>query len=336
VILSGDYRTVPIFAVSSSGSFPAPGDTIDQGMAMMMDEALDHLIYTRDTVDLPTVPEDILALWTGSGLDAALPPPNSCDFAASNLSWVCEEQCETPSVSPGNGGSAGITIEEVGPLLTTVWKQRNPYNYYAPYMDCDINILAERAYGKALVGCVAVTMAQIIKYWEHPVDTRFRYNEMQDDVGTLATASLMKTCGDLVNMSFGCGSTNSNKAINALKNDLGYSSNADFRDYNLAKAKSDLLLERPVYLRGCRTRLEYGLFNIYKNCHAWVADGVRTTTTSLGRNFVELHMNWGWGTGRGNGWYFDFNNDSNPNDVRNYRYSKKMGVNISKLKSLKK
>lgn len=46
----------------------------------------------------------------------------------------------------------------VGPLLSTTWDQSDPYNELCP----------QRLGQRALTGCVATSMAQVMKYWNWP------------------------------------------------------------------------------------------------------------------------------------------------------------------------
>ena len=52
---------------------------------------------------------------------------------------------------------------KIGPLCQTSWDQKWPYNYYCP----DLN-KPFASNGKAVVGCVATAVSQIMKYWGHP------------------------------------------------------------------------------------------------------------------------------------------------------------------------
>ena len=52
---------------------------------------------------------------------------------------------------------------KIGPLCPTSWDQKWPYNYYCPNLNRPF-----ASNGKAVVGCVATAMSQIMKYWEHP------------------------------------------------------------------------------------------------------------------------------------------------------------------------
>ena len=49
-------------------------------------------------------------------------------------------------------------LTEAGPLLTTSWHQRAPYNEFCPMGDG----------GRCVVGCVATATAQILRYWSRP------------------------------------------------------------------------------------------------------------------------------------------------------------------------
>ncbi|MCK5743073.1 MAG: Spi family protease inhibitor, partial [Chlorobi bacterium] len=51
-------------------------------------------------------------------------------------------------------------LGEVLPLIDTEWSQSPYYNDYCPYDSSE--------HERAVVGCVATAMAQIMKYWEYP------------------------------------------------------------------------------------------------------------------------------------------------------------------------
>ena len=63
-------------------------------------------------------------------------------------------------------GFIGSTIGQqncdvVGPLLKTHWDQEGFYNDDCPYF-----VLAGR---EGFAGCISISMAQLMKYWEHPM-----------------------------------------------------------------------------------------------------------------------------------------------------------------------
>ena len=69
--------------------------------------------------------------------------------------WVNLEK--TGKLNPAMRG------EKVGPLCKTTWDQSWPYNYYCPEQPA-----SWASNGRAVVGCVATAMSQIMKYWEYP------------------------------------------------------------------------------------------------------------------------------------------------------------------------
>jgi hypothetical protein len=83
----------------------------------------------------------------------------------------------------------------------------------------------------------------------------------------------------------------------------------------MAKIRSDLELNRPIYMSGT-SKTSVG----NDDRHAWVCDGYKTTSTKM------YHMNWGW-DGKGNGYYNLYDNTASgmriwdysvtpPNDMR--------------------
>jgi hypothetical protein len=58
-----------------------------------------------------------------------------------------------------DGGGTSRTLTVVAPMITTRWDQSAPYNDYCPDDPED---------GRALTGCVATAMAQVMKYWNYP------------------------------------------------------------------------------------------------------------------------------------------------------------------------
>ena len=115
------------------------------------------------------------------------------------------------------GKSLAEDEEEVGPLLTTQWYQRSPYNMYCP--------------SYTMTGCVATAMAQVMKYWNYPAfgegshsysdnsgygiqsadfaNTRYDWSNMPDRLTSAspaeqkhAVATLMYHCGVSVDMGY--------------------------------------------------------------------------------------------------------------------------------------
>jgi hypothetical protein len=213
-------------------------------------------------------------------------------------------------------------IIHVGPLLKTKWGQSTSnngvmcpaYNYYVTDTDNDCSCTS-----LCPVGCTAVAMGQIMKYWNNPVYLpnkvqQYDWCNMPDALNYYlppiynvnpnyekernAVARLLKDCADAANTNY-CvlGTCNSfaypNAARKALIDDFGYSSNADFRlrsshpsgNVWINYIKTDLNAGRPV--------LYTSLSNI-QNAHTFVVDGYDSDN--------KFSFNWGW-RGNHDGWY---------------------------------
>ena len=193
----------------------------------------------------------------------------------------------------------------VDTLITTKWGQGCYYNKLCPSNnDCNC--------GHCNVGCVAVAMAQVMKYWMHPVHSTYKdydWCNMPDillssstnfNIEKNAIATLMHNCGVKANMNYciflggGCQSfawpTDARKA---LVNDFGYSDNAniDRRQYYskknwIKKLKTELDNKRPV--------IYFSLNGLFGGGHAFIIDGYNSDD--------KFHINWGW-NGNDNEWY---------------------------------
>lgn len=209
--------------------------------------------------------------------------------------------------------------KNVNPLLETTWAQSDGYNNYCP-------LYSNARYsnnGRAVTGCVATAMAQIIRYHQYPnvgfgersyhhqtygilsvrFDTAYYdYSQMPTYVNAYSPAAqqhavsqLCYHCGiavkmDYENQNYTSGSgAHSNEVPTALTY-FGY-----FGSYFYGKdahndiwdslLRNDLDNSMPVFYSG---KNSYG-------GHAFVCDGYRTYNS-------KYHFNFGWG-GDGDGWY---------------------------------
>jgi len=199
----------------------------------------------------------------------------------------------------------------VFPLISTIWGQNCYYNELCP---ADA---ASSYCGHAPVGCVAVAMGQVMKYWNSPVtgtgthsytwppygvlsadfgNTTYNWSSMPNQLGNSDTdvATLLFHCGVGVNMQYGPTGSGSlvPAAKDALINFFGYSANALYlskSSYSDATwegmLRADLDASKPLIYSGNGTG---GL-------HAWVCDGYS------GTNY--FHFNWGW-EGYANGYFY--------------------------------
>lgn len=215
----------------------------------------------------------------------------------------------------------------VGPLMTTEWGQRCTFNEQAEDKGCTNNACNSNT--RALTGCVATAMAQLIRYHAPNSSHSYNYNSMPNTAGNTEVQRLMRDAGESVDMNYGCtvSGANSNKVPNALKDDFAFAS-ADRSNYGAGDHQtivSNLDNGRPVYLDGCRSK--GGVFGLVKsNCHAWICDGYFRTRNNC-HSYLRLYMNWGWQFGSQNGW-FAFNNWNIPANNRNYQYANDFIYNI--------
>lgn len=190
----------------------------------------------------------------------------------------------------------------VSPLVKTKWNQSPFYNDLCPW--------DEELKARAITGCVATAMAQIMRFWSYPTMgsgshgyTHPKYGYLFANFGVtyydwatmpesitepnLAVATLNYHCGVSVNMGYGVngsGAAGSVVVAPALINYFKYDKslkieNRSSYSYNqwITMLKEELLSGRPMYYQGAG--------NV--GGHAFVCDGFNSD------NF--FHFNWGWG-----------------------------------------
>lgn len=200
----------------------------------------------------------------------------------------------------------------IQPLLLHTWNQDSPWNAYCP-------VDANGPGGHVYVGCVAVSMAQLMKYYNYPnqgTGSHTNYSYWNGGYGNLTinyaaqtydwysmpnivngtnydeTAKLLYHCSVAVDMNYGpdgSGSTTS-KFATALKTYYFYSTNiqyvqkSSYTDANWkAMLKQQIDNKWPMSYQGSDGT----------SGHAWNCDGY---------NGDQFHMNWGW-SGSANGFY---------------------------------
>lgn len=204
--------------------------------------------------------------------------------------------------------------QEVFPLLTCTWDQRCLFNDSCP---ADVNSPAYFC-GRAPAGCVATTMAQIMKYHKWPLQgtgtksyysikygtlsanfgaTQYQIHTLPDAVYTPHTgiARLLFHAGIASQMNYGpvASGTGITDARNALVSYFGYKAAAQIVTKSSytdiawkALMRSEVDAGRPVFYSGIEQNGGGG--------HAWVLDGYS------GNDF--FHFNWGW-SGVANGYF---------------------------------
>ena len=201
----------------------------------------------------------------------------------------------------------------VQPLLTTTWKQGAPYNNLCPY-DSSGSF-------RCVTGCVATAMAQVMRYWNHPVSgtgqhtythssygtlganfgaTTYQWSQMPASVSSAsptaqinAIATLMFHVGVALEMDYGrsssattgsYGSVTSVCAENALKTYFGYS--RAMRHVEKADISDSLWSSMLMAELTARRPVMYSGRDVSAG-HSFVCDGCDASG--------YFHFNWGWG-----------------------------------------
>ncbi len=194
----------------------------------------------------------------------------------------------------------------IAPLCTTKWNQEAPYNNLCPVSNANGQ--------RAVTGCVATAMAQLMKYHNYPTkgegkksntsagfptttvdfaNTTYDWANMIDVYTTNATeaqkkavAELMVSCGVSVDMSYGTDASGAVSAMvaQALISNFKYDQGCRFltRDYySMTEWKemawNELKTVGPVLYAGTST----------EGGHCFIVDGYD------GQDY--FHLNWGWG-----------------------------------------
>lgn len=215
-------------------------------------------------------------------------------------------------IASGHGYSGAIAPsaplpDHVEPLIKTRWQQEAPFN----------NDVQKDDKGKPyLVGCVAITMTQIMRYYKYPAVGKgsnsytmngetlsadfsaspYQWDKMlpiyekgkYTDEEAKAVSELMRQVGISVNMDYkpGFSSSYTMSAQNALINNFRYNPNMNryTRNYYSEQEWMDMVYkelseQRPIYYSGNDSKWDNG--------HAFVIDGYKADG--------KVHVNWGWG-----------------------------------------
>ena len=215
----------------------------------------------------------------------------------------------------------------VEPLVTTRWTQEKYYNAMCP--NNPQNKYAEDCHTP--VGCVALTMANILFYYRFPEhgygvvsyipkeynddnELIFTYprqtvnysqatydydavaNSLDDYDGELA--KLLYHCGVSVRMSYGHDGSGSQSAyaMEALQNQYYFNNDAQFRNVSDVGSTAEWIALAKGEL-DARRPLFFSGTSASAGGHAWIVDGYTTVN-----GIIYFHVNWGW-AGASNGYY---------------------------------
>ena len=225
----------------------------------------------------------------------------------------------------------------VAPLVATNWDQGSPWNQYCPSDN-------QGPGNHVWAGCVAVSMAQVMKYWNYPEmgigshsyyhsaygtlsanfgETDYNFSSMPNSSANDAVKTLLYHCGVAVEMDYGpdgsgayVGSSHPN-AAQALRTRFAYDQGVEFHEKFLFDDTEweellcgELDSGRPVIYRGASGN----------SAHAWNIDGYQ--------NSNYFHCNWGW-SGYYNGYYYL--SDLTPGWGSNFNGSQGMIIGIQPI-----
>ena len=210
--------------------------------------------------------------------------------------------------------------DAVEPLLGNInYNQGAPYNNKCPYLNG----------GRAVTGCVATAMAQVMRYYQYPAHGTgtFTYTGGDDGAKTInledypfdwenmleeyqhgytsvqadAVATLMLVCGASLSMNYSKDGSGANaaKIDGLLKNNFGYSKNAQFISTQNSSNPDETIyywgedVVRPELAAG-HPMIFAGFPAINQTGHCFVIDGYKVIDGEY-----YYHVNWGWG-GYGN------------------------------------
>lgn len=208
------------------------------------------------------------------------------------------------------------SLQDIPALMTTRWNQAPIYNQLCPYDSVH--------HARAVVGCVATAMAQIMRYWSYPAYGRgsntYNYrqygtisadfentsylwhimpnvcNEFSQEAQVTATATISFHCGVAVNMMYGssseggsaayseCGPWTNRCAVSAFVDNFKYDSAITFSN---RWGIDDSTWTAILDNELANSRPVYYHGSDSTGGHAFVLDG----SDLEGR----YHFNWGWG-----------------------------------------
>jgi len=151
-----DGRPLIVKGITIAYAFDTPGAGC---IAIVADDELSPVLYYSldSSLDVPAVaPAQTIMEAFADGI-SELEGPKERPTGARDPLW--DLLLELGESGGGVVPLSALASGPVGPLLTTKWNQREPYWDQCP------RYLGERC----VVGCTATAMAQIMRYWKHPV-----------------------------------------------------------------------------------------------------------------------------------------------------------------------
>ena len=239
---------------------------------------------------------------------------------ADEIAWLDAHGWQ-PSASSAPRRASAVK-PPIAPLMKTHWNQDAPYHNLCPYYKGNsYNTIGGDGYEHCATGCVATAMAQVMYYNQWPAEptaaipayewsgasitlgglpaTTFDWANMQlsysgseSDEQNTAVATLMRYCGQSLEMDYGPSSSASTSDIpEKLKTYFNYASTAQYLGRNQYTYAHWIDL---IYHEFAENRVVVYRGSSSGGGHAFICDGYE------GEDY--FHFNWGWG-GTSDGYY---------------------------------
>ena len=276
---------------------------------------------TTNHFELPTTVQSNLNFWLNkyaSSIDNAKTKGITASAKAANewSAYLNNTQVSNRTQATGDGVLIGTPV--VAPLVKTTWNQSPYYNALCPGSTGNGTNAAA-----AVTGCVATTMAQIMRYWNYPAHgtgsssytqnpnpnsyplqsanygaTTYNWANMPLNVNSANSdvATLMYQCGVSVHMNYapsgsGAQVLQANAGINGACAQRSYTTYFSYDPTTIAGYDKDNY-DDPTWLGIVEADLNIGRpvqyvgYDPSEGGHTWVCDGYDSND--------YLHMNWGW------------------------------------------
>ncbi|MDR1543171.1 MAG: C10 family peptidase [Prevotellaceae bacterium] len=305
VLTSADIRNEPIIGYSKDGTFNANTDEMPEGLLYLLTETMIVNYWLQDTSDNYETQYIISSNANQWANEIQTFPTDK--FVMNWHKWIIFPW--NPCVNEPR--TRVDTYENTyGYYCQTQWNQGAPYNYYCPH--------------KYPVGCVAVALGQIMRFYEHPNrnwsampnTTSRSYDYMTSGDHTLA--HFLREAGNNVNMDYGADGSGATDWMAAWALEYKYDYDKDLYkgNWNYSKIKNDIVSGKPVYVSGwANVKHPWYILGIpvHSDGHAYVIDGVQNLVRTYKymcegvektykTNNELMHYNFGY-NGSGDGWF---------------------------------
>lgn len=310
VVVSADYRAIPIIAFNDTGELLYERDKGINGLAVWFEQSKEQIKdIKKSNKDVEKV---IKKAWKEYLKDGFIIPTNKKGRPSDTN---CQEWYQYGQFMCQNSTTT------YGPHLTTFWGQRRVSTVLlSNAKDCDWC-------GRYLAGCGPVAIGQVAKYLRRFDTNPYNYASMPNSTenfdcntfnpGQNEVARLIRDIGLSANSNYDyfgtCNTLTWPWKIGSGLNGSGVNGNniimVTHQPSNYQTLKNELIAGFPVIFVGYDP-YDWGVF---QNWHIWVCDGYKeqvysefncNTLSCDTFGYAYLHMNWGW-SGNSNG-YFGF------------------------------